>query len=94
MPPRFSFARSCEYLKLSYDTCYELTGACDRWTELMELWTRVMKQLQKDQLFVELYRVYLSIIIVHLFRNDYVAADRAYSQFVAYVPAITKFGNN
>eukprot|EP00029_Vermamoeba_vermiformis_P004484 TRINITY_DN15029_c0_g1_i1.p1 TRINITY_DN15029_c0_g1~~TRINITY_DN15029_c0_g1_i1.p1 ORF type:complete len:284 (+),score=120.42 TRINITY_DN15029_c0_g1_i1:39-890(+) len=51
------------------------------WTELLDMWTRVMKQLQKDQLFVELYRVYLSIIIVHLFRNDYVAADRAYSQY-------------
>jgi len=51
------------------------------WNDLMELWTRVMKQQQKDQLFVELYRVILSIIIVHLFRNDYVAADRAYAQY-------------
>jgi hypothetical protein len=50
----------------------------------LELWTRVMKLLQKDQLYVELYRVYLSVIIVHLFRNDYVAADRAYAQFVRY----------
>lgn len=57
---------------------------CDRWNELLELWTRVMKLLQKDQLYVELYRVYLSVIIVHLFRNDYVAADRAYAQFVRY----------
>jgi hypothetical protein len=53
------------------------------WNELLELWTRVMKLLQKDQLYVELYRVYLSVIIVHLFRNDYVAADRAYAQFVS-----------
>ncbi len=57
----------------------------DRWDELLEMWTRVTKVLQKDQLFVELYRIYLSVVIVHLYRNDYVAADRAYAQFAGYV---------